>query len=100
MEIVPTEITIVSKCVYTGNSGISLMGENGCSLGDGGRCEEHQSLPNMKDKYSLGNGRRLWGRGERCASRRIMFLDGVQKFLGATFSKVERTQAAWGWMLP
>ncbi len=91
MEIVRTEITIVSKC------GISLIGENGCSLGDGGRCEEPQSLPNMKGKYSLGNGRKLWGRGGRCASRS---LDGVQKFLGATFSEVERTQAAQGWMLP
>ncbi len=30
----------------------------------------------------------------------FMFLDGVQKFLGATFSEVERTQAARGWMLP
>jgi uncharacterized membrane protein len=45
MEIVPTEITIVLKCVYTGNSGISLMGENGCSLGDGGRCEGTSESP-------------------------------------------------------
>jgi hypothetical protein len=100
MEIVPTEMTIVLKCVYTGNSGISLMGENGCSLGDGGKCNEHQSLPNMKGNYSLGNGRKLWGRVGRCASRSFMFLDGVPKFIGATFSKVEGTQEARGWTLP
>jgi hypothetical protein len=60
MEIVPTEITIVSKCVYTGNSGISLIGENGCSLGGGGRCEEPQSLPNtpwgMEGNFGVREG--------------------------------------------